>query len=49
MQIGIPAEIIAGETRIAATPDTVKKLVAAGHKVVVQAGAGVKASLPDAN
>lgn len=49
MQIGIPAEIIAGETRIAATPDTVKKLVTAGHKVVVQAGAGVKASLPDAN
>jgi NAD/NADP transhydrogenase alpha subunit len=28
MQIGIPAEIAANETRVAATPETVKKLVA---------------------
>ena len=49
MQIGIPAEIIAGETRVAATPDTVKKYIAAGYTVVVQAGAGVNASVPDAS
>jgi NAD(P) transhydrogenase subunit alpha len=48
MQIGIPAETLAGETRVAATPETVKKLVAAGHAVQVQAGAGVAASVTDA-
>ena len=36
MQIGIPAEILAGETRVAATPETVKKFAALGYKVVVQ-------------
>lgn len=50
MQIGIPAETRAGESRVAATPETVKKLVAGGHhKVLVQAGAGVRASIPDAD
>ena len=39
MRIGIPAETRPGETRVAATPETVKKL-AAKHQVVVQAGAG---------
>ncbi|HEY9397569.1 MAG TPA: Re/Si-specific NAD(P)(+) transhydrogenase subunit alpha [Burkholderiales bacterium] len=49
MQIGIPAETRAGETRVAATPETVKKLVAGGHhQVLVQSGAGVTASVPDA-
>jgi NAD(P) transhydrogenase subunit alpha len=48
VQIGIPAEVRPGETRVAATPETVKKLAASGHhKVVVQAGAGVAASVPD--
>ncbi|MGH8788969.1 MAG: NAD(P)(+) transhydrogenase (Re/Si-specific) subunit alpha, partial [Cupriavidus necator] len=47
MQIGIPLETLRGETRVAATPETVKKYVAQGHKVVVQAGAGVSASQPD--
>ncbi|MFO7188506.1 MAG: Re/Si-specific NAD(P)(+) transhydrogenase subunit alpha [Pseudomonadota bacterium] len=48
MQIGIPAETRAGETRVAATPETVKKLVAGGHhKVLVQTGAGVAAAIPD--
>lgn len=47
MQIGIPLETHAGETRVAATPETVKKLVAQGHQVVVQSGAGVAASVPD--
>jgi NAD(P) transhydrogenase subunit alpha len=48
MLIGIPAETRAGEARVAATPETVKKLVAGGHhKVVVQSGAGAGASIPD--
>ncbi|RZA32565.1 MAG: Re/Si-specific NAD(P)(+) transhydrogenase subunit alpha [Lysobacteraceae bacterium] len=47
MRIGIPAETRPGETRVAATPETVKKL-AARHQVVVEAGAGVRASIPDA-
>lgn len=48
MLIGIPAETMAGETRVAATPETVKKYVAQGHKVRVQSGAGVAASVTDA-
>ena len=47
MQIGIPAEILAGETRVAATPETVKKFVAQGYKLVVQKGAGVASSCID--
>lgn len=47
MQIGIPAEILAGETRVAATPETVKKFVALGYKLVVQSGAGIRASCTD--
>jgi len=46
MKIGVPAEIRAGETRVAAIPETVKKL-AARNEVGVQAGAGVKSSIPD--
>jgi len=48
MHIGIPLETRAGETRVAATPETVKKYVAQGHQVTVQSGAGVRASIPDA-
>ncbi len=48
MKIGVPAETRAAEARVAATPETVKKLVAARHEVVVQSGAGVGASVPDA-
>ncbi len=47
MRIGIPAETRPGETRVAATPETVKKLVAAKHQVIVQSGAGVHASVTD--
>ena len=47
MKIGIPAETRQGETRVTATPETVKKLVAAKHQVVVQSGAGVAASVTD--
>jgi NAD(P) transhydrogenase subunit alpha len=48
MQIGVPAETAAGETRVAVTPETAKKLSAQGHKVRVQSGAGVAASVTDA-
>ncbi|NMM77222.1 Re/Si-specific NAD(P)(+) transhydrogenase subunit alpha [Acidovorax sp. SRB_24] len=47
MLIGVPAETMAGETRVAATPETVKKLKAQGHTVRVQAQAGTAASVPD--
>src|SRR5690606_2364264 len=48
MQIGIPRERLPGETRVAATPETVKKYVGAGHTVVVEQGAGEQAFFPDA-
>src|SRR3989454_7787774 len=48
MKIGIPAETRLEETRVAATPETVKKLVAAKHQVIVQSGAGVTSSVIDA-
>ena len=44
--IGVVAEQ-AAESRVAATPETIKKIVALGYKVVVQKGAGAKASFPD--
>lgn len=47
MQIGIPTETVAGEHRVAATPETVKKLIGAGHSVVIERGAGVKAAYID--
>ncbi len=46
MRIGVPAESRPGETRVAATPETVKKL-AVKHQVIVQAGAGIAASVTD--
>jgi NAD(P) transhydrogenase subunit alpha len=48
MLIGVPAETTAGETRVAVTPETAKKIIAQGHTVKVQAGAGVAASITDA-
>ena len=47
MLIGVPLETLAGETRVAVTPETAKKLKAQGHTVRVQSGAGVAASAPD--
>ena len=47
MQIGVPAETVAGESRVAVTPETVKKLKAQGHTLRVQSGAGVAASVTD--
>ncbi len=48
MLIGVPAETLAGETRVAATPETAKKLIAQGHTLRIQSGAGVAASVTDA-
>ncbi|NLG22963.1 MAG: Re/Si-specific NAD(P)(+) transhydrogenase subunit alpha [Actinomycetales bacterium] len=47
MLIGVPTESQAGETRVAATPQTVGRLIALGHEVLVQSGAGDRASYPD--
>jgi len=47
MKIGIPAETWVNETRVAATPETVKKLVTAKHQVMVQSGAGIASSVTD--
>ena len=49
MRITVPAETDATETRVAATPETVKKLIALGAEVVVQAGAGRNSGIPDAD
>lgn len=48
MKIAIPSERTAGETRVAATPETVKKWVTAGHEVCVQSGAGTLSAATDA-
>jgi NAD(P) transhydrogenase subunit alpha len=48
MKIAIPAETDATEPRVAATPDTVKKMRALGAEVFVEAGAGVRAGVLDA-
>lgn len=48
MLVGVPLETAAGETRVAVTPETAKKLKAQGHTVRVQSGAGIRASAPDA-
>src|SRR3712207_4636479 len=45
--IGVPRETRPGETRVAATPTTVRQLTALGHDVVVETGAGTAASFPD--
>ena len=48
MRIGIAKEIRPGETRVGATPETIKKLTASQlHTVIVQAGAGLGASIAD--
>jgi NAD(P) transhydrogenase subunit alpha len=47
MLIGVPAETTAGETRVAVTPETAKKLKAQGHTLRIQSGAGVAASATD--
>jgi NAD(P) transhydrogenase subunit alpha len=45
--IGVPAESLPGEARVAATPTTVKALTGLGYDVVIEPGAGDRASFPD--
>ncbi len=47
MRVGVPVELAPSEHRVALTPDAVSRLVAAGFEVLVEAGAGAGASLPD--
>ena len=47
MRIAVLKEVRDGETRVAASPETVKKFVAAGHVVTIETGAGDGASTPD--
>ncbi len=47
MKVGIPKEIGPGERRIAVIPDSIKQIKAAGHEVLVEAGAGIGACVSD--
>ncbi len=49
MKIAVVRERADGETRVAATPETVGKLIALGASVTIEAGAGTKARFPDAD
>jgi H+-translocating NAD(P) transhydrogenase subunit alpha len=49
MRIGVPAETDPGEARVAATPETVKKLIGLGADVAVETGAGAKSAVRDAD
>ncbi|OTW18665.1 NAD(P) transhydrogenase subunit alpha, partial [Vibrio parahaemolyticus] len=48
MQIGVPREILAGESRVAASPKSVEQLIKLGFDVVIESQAGVLASFDDA-
>jgi NAD(P) transhydrogenase subunit alpha len=47
MRLAVLKERRASETRVAATPDTVKRLVGLGLTVAIEAGAGAEAAIPD--
>src|SRR4051812_29224509 len=49
MRFGVPKEANHNETRVSMVPDTVKALIKKGHAVVVQTGAGLTASISDAD
>jgi NAD(P) transhydrogenase subunit alpha len=49
MRIAVAREVDPAEDRVAATPETVKKLMGLGADVAVEAGAGVKSGIPDAD
>ncbi len=48
MQIGVPKEILANETRVAATPKTVDQLLKMGFSVAIEQNAGIHASFDNA-
>lgn len=47
MKIAVLKERLTGEDRVAATPETVKKLIALGHSITIESGAGEAAGFPD--
>ena len=47
MEIGVPKETLDGESRVAVTPETAKKLRAQGYEMLVEGGAGVAAAVTD--
>jgi NAD(P) transhydrogenase subunit alpha len=49
MKIAVLKEVVAGETRVAATPETVKKMIGLGATVAVESGAGAHARIADAD
>jgi NAD(P) transhydrogenase subunit alpha len=49
LTIGVPKEIMQGERRVAATPDTVKKMVSEGASVLMERGAGAGSYFADAS
>src|SRR6266487_7119011 len=48
MRIAVAREVDPGEGRVAATPETVKKMKALGADIAVEPGAGTKSGIPDA-
>jgi NAD(P) transhydrogenase subunit alpha len=49
MKVAVVAENDAGEPRVAATPETVKKIIGLGAEVAVEPGAGIKSGILDAD
>src|ERR1700681_1444552 len=49
MRIAVAREAAPAEDRVAATPETVKKMKALGAAVAVEPGAGIKSGIPDAD
>ena len=49
MKVAVAAEVEAGEPRVAATPETIKKIIALGAEVAVEPGAGIKSGMLDAD
>ncbi|MBV8827351.1 MAG: NAD(P)(+) transhydrogenase (Re/Si-specific) subunit alpha, partial [Hyphomicrobiales bacterium] len=47
MKVAVPAETDAAEPRVAATPETVRKIRNLGAEVAVESGAGMKSGVPD--
>ena len=47
MIIGVPKEVKADEKRVSITPDKIKGLIDAGHKIILESGAGQDAGFPD--
>ena len=49
MKVAVAAEVDAGEPRVAATPETIKKMIGLGAEVAVEPGAGIKSGILDAD